>query len=82
MDKYGPDAPLKQFQAGLANAGYILWHANLQAKKNYLDSIFPRQSGMPENNIHADDINFQIESDYIGFMNPRAAAKRQYYGKP
>jgi hypothetical protein len=70
MDKYGVDAPLKQFQADLANAGFMLWHANLQARKNYFDSIFPPESGMPENNIHADDIDFQIESDYIGFMNP------------
>ena len=34
MDKYGVNAPLKQYQAGLANAGYMLWHANLQARKN------------------------------------------------
>lgn len=70
MDKYGVNAPLKQFQTDLANAGFMLWHANLQARKNYIDSIFAPESGMPENNIHADDIDFQIESDYIGFMNP------------
>lgn len=70
MDKYGIDAPLKTFQANLANAGFMLWHANLQSRKNYFNNIFPPESGMPGNNFHADDIDFQIECDYIGFMNP------------
>jgi len=70
MDKYGFHATPKQLQEGLANAGFMLWHANLQARKNFIDGIYPPQSGMPEFNIHADDIDFQIESDYIGFMSP------------
>ena len=70
MDKYGIDAPAKKYQEMFAKAGYPLWHANVQARKNYYDSIFPPQSGMPEYNFHADDIDFQIESDYIGFMCP------------
>jgi len=70
MDKYGMDAPSKKYQEMFAKAGYGLWHANMQARKNYYDSIFAPQSGMPENNIHADDIDFQIEADYIGFMSP------------
>jgi len=70
MDKYGIDAPAKKFHEMFAKAGYQLWHANVQARKNYYDSIFPPQSGNPEFNIHADDIDFQIEADYIGFMSP------------
>jgi hypothetical protein len=70
MDKYGIDAPAKKFQEMFAKAGYPLWHANVQARKNYYDSIFAPLSGMPENNFHADDIDFQIEADYIGFMSP------------
>jgi hypothetical protein len=70
MDKYGIDAPAKKFQEMFAKAGYNLWHANMQARKNYFDSIFAPMSGNPENNFHADDIDFQIEADYIGFMNP------------
>lgn len=70
MDKYGLEAPAKKYQEMFAKAGYQLWHANVQARKNYFDSIFPPQSGMPEYNTHADDIDFQIESDYIGFMCP------------
>jgi hypothetical protein len=78
MDQYGIDAPAKKYHELLAKAGYHLWHANMQARKNYFDSIFPPQSGSPEFNMHADDIDFQIESDYIGFMcpgMPQTAAK-------
>ncbi len=70
MDKFGIDAPAKKFQEMFAKAGYPLWHANMQARKNYYDSIFVPESGSPEYNIHADDIDFQIEADYIGFMCP------------
>ena len=70
MDEYGMDAPAKKFQELFAKAGYGLWHANMQARKNWYDSIFPPLSGHPMYNIHADDIDFQIEADYIGFMCP------------
>jgi len=70
MDKYGMNAPAKKFQEMFAKAGYMLWHANMQARKNYYDSIFPPASGSPEFNPHADDIDFQIEADYIGLMCP------------
>jgi len=70
MDKYGMDAPAKKYQELFAKAGYQLWHANVQARKNYFDGIFPPQSGQPEFNLHADDIDFQIEADYIGFICP------------
>jgi hypothetical protein len=70
MDKYGIEAPAKQFHEMFAKAGYQLWHANMQARKNYYDSIFPPASGSPEYSMHSDDIDFQIESDYLGFMCP------------
>lgn len=70
MDQYGVNAPAKKLQELFAKAGYKLWHANVQARKNYFDSIFPPQSGHPDFNLHADDIDFQIEADYIGFMCP------------
>ena len=70
MDKHGMQAEQKKYQEALATAGFRLWHANVQTRKNYFDSIFPPQSGQPEFNLHADDIDFQIEADYIGFMCP------------
>ncbi len=70
MDKYGIDAPAKKFQELFAKSGYMLWHANVQGRKNYFDGIYPPMSGNPMYNLHADDIDFQIESDYIGFICP------------
>jgi hypothetical protein len=70
MDQFGMDAPAAKFQEMFAKAGYMLWHANVQARKNYYDGIFPPASGSPEFNPHADDIDFQIEADYLGFMCP------------
>ncbi|NVO18454.1 MAG: ADP-ribosylglycohydrolase family protein [Bacteroidetes bacterium] len=70
IDKYGLEAPPSVFQELFAKSGYPLWHANVQARKNYFDGIYPPQSGMPENNLHADDIDFQIEADYLGLMCP------------
>ena len=70
MDKYGIEAPVKKFHEIFAKSGYPLWHANMQARKNYYDSIFAPASGSPQYSMHADDIDFQIEADYIGFMCP------------
>ncbi|MCX6221126.1 MAG: ADP-ribosylglycohydrolase family protein [Bacteroidia bacterium] len=70
MDQFGIDAPAKKYQELFAKSGYMLWHANAQSRKNYFDSIFPPRSGAPEFNFHANDIDFQIEADYIGFMSP------------
>ncbi len=70
MDQSGIDAPAKKYQELFAKSGYMLWHANAQSRKNYFDSIFPPRSGAPEYNFHANDIDFQIEADYIGFMSP------------
>jgi len=57
MDKYGMNAPSKKFQEMFALAGFPLWHANMQARKNFHDSIFTPLSGSPEFNLHADDID-------------------------
>ncbi len=70
MDAHGIDAPAAKFAESFATAGYPLWHANAQARKNFFDGIMPPLSGSPEYNSHADDIDFQIEADYIGFMCP------------
>lgn len=70
MDRFGIDVPAERFQEMLAKAGYPLWCANMQSRKNYYDGVFPPASGNPLNNFQADDIDFQIEADNIGFINP------------
>ncbi len=49
---------------------FMLWHANGQARQNLLAGIEPGLSGHPIHNPHADDIDFQIECDFIGIVSP------------
>lgn len=70
FEKKGLDAPVEAFADAFANADYLLWHANQQARYNIQRGIMPPKSGYWENNPHADDIDFQIEADYAGLMSP------------
>ena len=79
FDKEGLDAPVESFAKAFANAGYPLWHANLQARYNIREGIMPPESGHWRNNAHADDIDFQIEADYAGIMAPGMANAATYY---
>ena len=70
FEKYGLDAPADSFANAFANAGYMLWHANQAARYNILNGIRAPLSGDWKHNPHADDIDYQIESDYAGLMSP------------
>ena len=54
----------------------MLWHANQMARYNLLRGLAPPVSGHWRNNPEADDIDFQIEADFIGLMAPGPAATR------
>src|SRR5690606_36019300 len=70
FDRVGLDAPVDSFANAFANAGYMLWHANQAARYNILNGIKAPESGHWLNNPHADDIDYQIESDFAGLMSP------------
>ena len=70
IEKNGVDAPAERFAEAFAHAGYQLWHANQMARYNILKGMKPPESGHWRNNPDADDIDFQIESDFIGLMSP------------
>jgi hypothetical protein len=70
FDRLGLDAPVDSFANAFANAGYMLWHANQAARYNILNGIKAPQSGHWMNSPHADDIDYQIESDFSGLMSP------------
>ena len=70
FEKYGIDAHVDSFALAFALADYPLWHANQAARYNILNGIMPPQSGHWKYNPHADDIDFQIESDFAGLMSP------------
>ena len=70
IDRLGPDAPVDSFALVFAHAGYQLWHANQAGRYNILHQVMPPKSGYWKNNPHADDIDYQIESDFAGLMSP------------
>jgi hypothetical protein len=70
VEQHGIDAPAARFAEAFAKAGYQLWHANQMARYNLLRGMAPPASGHWLNNPDADDIDFQIEADFIGLMSP------------
>ena len=70
MELYGQDVSIDSLAKNFAYAEFALCHANLQARKNYFDGIPAEELSYPENSIHCEDIDFQIECDFIGFVNP------------
>ena len=47
-----------------------IWHANLAARRALRRGVPGELSGTPKYNMHANDIDFQIEADFIGLMTP------------
>jgi hypothetical protein len=70
LDEKGLDATTDDFGAMFRNAEYRLWHANLAARRALRRGVPATLSGTPEYNAHANDIDFQIEADFIGLMTP------------
>jgi hypothetical protein len=70
LDEKGLDATTEDFGAMFQDAGYRLWHANLAARRALKRGVPAAETGSPRHNIHANDIDFQIESDFIGLMSP------------
>jgi hypothetical protein len=70
MDRLGLDATSRQYGEAFRDSKYALWHANASARKWLNRGIEAPLSGQPKYNLHANDIDFQIESDFIGLMTP------------
>ena len=70
LDRLGLDATTEQFGEAFKDSKYSLWHANAGARRLLNRGIKAPMSGHPLYNIHANDIDFQIESDFIGLMSP------------
>jgi ADP-ribosylglycohydrolase len=70
LDTYGLDVPSTQAGVDFANSEYELWHANKAGRDNLRSGIAPPNSGHPKYNAHADDIDYQIESDFAGLISP------------
>ena len=70
MDRLGLDATVEQYGDAFRDSKYHLWHANAGARRLLQLGIKAPHSGEPKYNIHANDIDFQIEADFIGMMTP------------
>jgi hypothetical protein len=70
LDDKGLEATTEDFGAMFKDAKYQLWHANLAARRALKRGVPAELSGTPKYNSHANDIDFQIEADFIGLMTP------------
>jgi hypothetical protein len=79
MDRTGLEATTEQYGEMFRDSKYSLWHANAGARRNLNRGIKAPMSGHPDFNIHANDIDFQIESDFIGLMTPGLPQASNHY---
>ncbi len=70
MDRKGLDATAEDYGEAFRQSAYSLWHANAAARRLLARGLKPPQTGDATHNLHADDIDFQIEADFIGLMTP------------
>lgn len=70
MEEHGLDVSIRQAGIDFANSEYPLWHANVCGRKNLRCGIAPPNSSRPEFSHCADDIDYQIESDFSGLISP------------
>ncbi len=70
LEMHGLDVSIRQAGIDFANSGYRLWHANKAGRDALRQGIAPPDSGHPQFNKHADDIDYQIEADYSGLISP------------
>ena len=70
MDRVGLDATTEDYGEAFRTTKYNLWHANAGARRLLELGVKAPWSGHPRFNPHANDIDFQIESDFIGLMTP------------
>ena len=70
FEQLGLDATSEQLAMRFAYAPYHLAHANQAGRYNVRQGIMPPESGNWLNNPHADDLDFQIEADFVGLMAP------------
>lgn len=85
IEKHGLGITHRQAGEAFAQTKFRLWHANKQGRENVQKGIMPPDSGLPANNPHYCDIDFQIEADVLGLINPglpkSLAAECEIFGR-
>jgi len=70
LETRGLDVSIRQAGIDWTRSTYGLWHANGAGRSNLRKGIAPPDSGHPQFNKHADDIDYQIEADFSGLVAP------------
>jgi hypothetical protein len=70
LRRHGITAGWPEWGAAFADTRFKLFFANERSRQNIRRGIAPPQSGDPEFSPNAYDIDFQIESDFIGLAAP------------
>lgn len=70
MDITGLNASTEDYGEAFKFSKYGLWHANAAGRRMLNQGLKAPFSGHPKYNLHANDIDFQIEADFIGLMCP------------
>ncbi|MBQ9467781.1 MAG: ADP-ribosylglycohydrolase family protein [Clostridia bacterium] len=75
MAAHGVNCPLDVFAEYFMNTRFALWHANGMARRNLKRGIPAPESGAYYNNYHCDDIDWQIDCDFLGMIYPGDVAR-------
>ena len=70
MKEHGVDCGLDVIAEAFKNTKFGLDHANKIARENLIAGIPAPQSGDYIHNLHCDDIDWQIEADFLGCIYP------------
>ncbi|MGN0832618.1 MAG: ADP-ribosylglycohydrolase family protein [Kiritimatiellia bacterium] len=70
LEDHGLDVDIRQAGIDFANSEYQLWCANLTGRTNLRKGIAPPDCSHPKFSRNANDIDYQIESDYAGIIAP------------
>lgn len=70
MKEKGADCDPSHMATKFKNSQFALWHANGMGRTNLKNGIPYPQSGSYLYNYHCDDIDWQIECDFLGMMYP------------
>lgn len=68
--EHGLTAGWEPLAVAFAATEFPLWHGNEAGRRNLRAGIPAPESGHYAHNQHADDIDWQIETDFIGLLSP------------
>ncbi len=70
LAEHGVNAHWDRLANAFRESKFPLYHANLASRDNLRSGIDAPDSGHYNHNSHADDIDWQIEADFVGLMTP------------